>query len=505
MEKKEEMNLNEKEDHELLFFQVPKEEKIEEISIEEEMKKAYIDYAMSVIVSRAIPSVEDGLKPVQRRILYTMYQMGLSHDKPTKKSARIVGECMGKYHPHGDAAIYEALVRMAQPFSTRYVLVEGQGNFGSIDGDMPAAMRYTEAKLSALAEEMLEDIEKKTVKMVPNFDNSLQEPEVLPAKVPNLLINGSQGIAVGMTTNIPPHNLKEVCDAIIAYIKNPKIDIEELMRYIQGPDFPTGGIVYLEGLKEVYETGRGSFIVRGKAHIEESKGREKIIITEVPYQTNKAELIKNIAELAQNRRIEDIADIRDESAKEKVRIVISLRKGANSKLILNKLYNLTNLQVKFNAIILALVEGQPKLLNLKQIIENYVRHRQEIIKKRTHFELNAAKEQAHILEGLLVALKNLDEIVSFIRKSKNITEAMQKLKEKFELSEKQAQAILEMKLSKLTQLEQEKIKKEHEEMKEKIKQLEEILASEQKLLEIVIKELQELKKKYSDERKTKIL
>ncbi|MEM1536129.1 MAG: DNA gyrase subunit A [Candidatus Pacearchaeota archaeon] len=480
-------------------------EKIEETSIEEEMKTAYIDYAMSVIVSRALPSVEDGLKPVQRRILYTMHQMGLQHNKPTKKTARIVGDCMGRYHPHGDIAIYDALVRMAQPFSLRYPLIEGQGNFGSIDGDPPAAMRYTEARLNEIAEEMLQDLDKNTVKMLPNFDNSLFEPEVLPAKIPNLLINGSQGIAVGMMTNIPPHNLTEVCDAIIAYIKNPKIETNELMRYIPGPDFPTAGIVYSEGIEEIYKTGKGSLIIRGRASIEQEKGRERIVISELPYQVNKAEFIESIAKLVQAKKLEDISDIRDESAKGKIRVVITLKKGANSKLILNKLYTLTNLQTKFNVIMLALVGGQPKVLSLKNLIECYVRHRQQVIRRRTQFDLDAAKEQLHLLEGFLVALENLDAIVTFIRKSKNTTEALQGLVEKFKLTHKQAQAILDMKLSRLTLLEQEKIKKEHEETKKKIKELEEILASEQKILEIIKQELQEIKRKYADERRTKIL
>ncbi|MCX8194133.1 MAG: DNA gyrase subunit A [Candidatus Pacearchaeota archaeon] len=482
-----------------------KDEKVEQAKIEEEMKRAYIDYAMSVIVARALPSAEDGLKPVQRRILYAMNLLGMQHNKPTKKTARIVGEVIGKYHPHGDIAVYDALVRMAQNFSLRYPLIEGQGNFGSIDGDPPAAMRYTEARLSAIAEEMLQDIDKKTVKMVPNFDNSLQEPEILPAKLPNLLINGSQGIAVGMMTNIPPHNLNEVADAIVAYIKNPKITIEELMKYIQGPDFPTAASVFSQGIDEVYKTGKGSIIIKGKATIEQKKEREYVVITELPYQTNKAELIKQIAELVRTKKIEDISDIRDESAKDQIRIVLVLRRGANAKLILNKLFKLTPLQTKFNAIMLALVQGRPQILNLKQLIECYVKHRQHVIKRRTQFDLQVAQEHEHILEGLLIALKNLDDVVSLIKKSKGVTEASNGLITKFKLSQKQAQAILEMKLQRLTQLEQEKLKKDFEDTKNKIKELQAILASEQAILDIIKQELQELKRKYGDSRKTQIL
>ncbi|MEM4152780.1 MAG: DNA gyrase subunit A [Candidatus Pacearchaeota archaeon] len=482
-----------------------KEEKVQITRIEEEMKKAYIDYAMSVIVSRALPSAEDGLKPVQRRILYAMNLLGMQHNKPTKKTARIVGEVIGKYHPHGDIAVYDALVRMAQPFSLRYPLIEGQGNFGSIDGDPPAAMRYTEARLSAIAEEMLQDIEKKTVKMLPNFDNTLTEPEILPAKLPNLLINGSQGIAVGMMTSIPPHNLNEVADAIIAYIKNPKISVEELMNYIKGPDFPTGASIFSHGIEEVYKTGKGAIIMKGKATIEQKKDREYIVITEIPYQINKAELIKQIAELVKTKKIEDVADIRDESAKDQIRIVLVLRRGANSKLILNKLFKLTPLQSKFNAIMLALVQGKPQILNLKQLIECYVKHRQYVIKKRTQFDLQLAQEHEHILEGLLVALKNLEDVISLIKKSKGITEALTGLTTKFKLSQKQAQAILDMKLQRLTQLEQDKLKKDFEETKKKIKELEAILANEQAILDIIKHELQELKRKYGDSRRTQIL
>lgn len=477
----------------------------ETVTIEEEMKKSYIDYAMSVIVSRALPCVEDGLKPVQRRILYAMYSIGLLHNKPTRKTARIVGEVLGKYHPHGDIAVYDALVRMAQPFSLRYPLIRGQGNFGSIDGDPPAAQRYTEAKLRAISEEIIQDIEKKTVKMLPNFDNSLEEPEILPGKVPNLLINGSQGIAVGMTTNIPPHNLSEVCDAIIAYLKNEKITIEQLMKYIQGPDFPGAGSIYSDGLYELYKEGRGSFVIKGKATLEEKKGKERIIITELPYQVNKADFIKSIAELVRAKKISDISNIRDESAKDLIRIVIIMKRGANSKLILNRLFKYTTLQTKFNAIMLALVNGQPKILDLHSLIKCYVDYRQNIVKKRTKFELEKAQELLHILDGFLIALKDIDLIIKTIKASKHITDALSKLISKFKLSQKQAQAILDMRLQRLTALEQDKIKKRHIETKTKIKELEEILASPEKLIDLIRKEVLEIKRKYGDERRTRIL
>jgi DNA gyrase subunit A len=489
----------------IIPLDIPKDEKVEESLIEDEMKSSYIDYAMSVIVARAIPSAEDGLKPVQRRILYAMEGLGLEPEKATKKSARIVGDCMGKYHPHGDLAIYDAMVRMAQPFSLRYPLVHGQGNFGSIDGDSPAAMRYTEAKLSKIAMEVLEDLDKETVKFIPNFDNSLKEPEILPAKLPNLLINGSSGIAVGMMTSMPPHNLSEVCDAIVAYIKDKDISIEKLRDIIIGPDFPTFGTIYKEGLKEVYETGRGSFVLRGKAGIETKGDREKIVITELPYQTNKADFITNMAKLVNDKKISDISDIRDESAKEDIRIVILMKRGANSKLVMNRLYKLTGLETKFNCILLALVKNQPKILNLKQLIEVYVQHRQKIVRKRTEFELNQAKERVHILEGLLIALKDLDAVISLIKKSKHVTEATENLMNKYKLSQKQAQAILEMKLQRLTALEQDKIKNEHKQLVERIKELEKILADEKEILEIIRKEVMEIKRKYGDERKTKIL
>lgn len=481
-------------------------EKITKVGIEDEMKKAYIDYAMSVIVSRALPSAEDGLKPVQRRILYTMYQMGLLHNKPTKKTARIVGECMGKYHPHGDAAIYDSLVRMAQPFSFRYCLVEGQGNFGSIDGDPPAAMRYTEARLTALAEEMLQDIEKNTVPMQPNFDNSLKEPAVLPAKLPNLLINGSQGIAVGMATTIPPHNLTEVIDAIIAYIKNPNITVRQLMNYIKGPDFPTYGYVCKEDLTELYERGKGSLTLRGKAYVETlKKGKEAIIISEIPYQVNKAELIKEIAKLVQEKKIEDVSAIRDESAKDKIRIVLILRKNANPELIINKLFKLTQLETKMHCTILALVNGIPKILNLKELISCYVSHRKGVVKRRTQFELEVAQNKEHILLGLTTALKHLDKVIKIIKKSKTVNEAVKTLTKELNLSVRQAQAILDMKLQRLTAIEQEKVRKELKQVKEKISELKRILGSEKEILNVIKRELEEIKRKYGDKRRTKLI
>ncbi|MFH1823478.1 MAG: DNA gyrase subunit A [archaeon] len=498
-------NGNGEEEPELDLFKIPEDEKVEETSIEEEMKNAYIDYAMSVIVSRAIPSAEDGLKPVQRRILFAMSKMGLEYSKPTKKSARIVGDTMGKYHPHGDTAIYDALARMAQDFSLRYPLVKGQGNFGSLDGDPPAAMRYTEAKMTQIAEELLADINKKTVKLIPNFDNTLEEPMVLPGKVPNLLINGAQGIAVGMMTSMPQHNLTEVCNAVEAYIKKNDITIPELMNHIPGPDFPTKGVIYKETLKEVYETGRGNFVIRGKISVEEMKDRARIVISELPYQTNKAELIKSIAKLVNDRRIQDISDIRDESAKEQIRIVVILKRGANAKLIVNKLFSLTGLETKFNCILLALVDNQPRILNLKQLIEVYVKHRQKVVRKRTTFDLNEAKLRAHILEGLLVALKDLDNAITLIKKSKNVTDALENLIKKYKLSQKQSQAILDMKLQRLTALEQDKIKKESQELLEKIKELEKILADEKEIMEIIRKEIMEIRRKYGDERRTKLL
>ena len=474
-----------------------------EAEISKEMKKAYIDYAMSVIIARALPSAEDGLKPVHRRILWTMHQMGLQSNKPTKKSARIVGDTMGKFHPHGDAAIYDAMVRMAQDFSLRYPLIKGQGNFGSMDGDPPAAMRYTEAKMEKIAEELLEDIEKKTVEMRPNFDNSLEEPVVLPAKPPNLLLNGASGIAVGMATNIPPHNLTNTCDAIIAYIDNPNIEIDQLIDIIKAPDFPTGGFVTGE-LKKIYKEGRGRLILRGKTKIEEGK-KQKIVITEIPYQIYKSALVEEIAELVKNRKLPDVSDIRDESAKGKVRIVIELRKSSNPRFTLNRLFKYTKLQTKFDVIMLALVNNQPQQLNLKQIIEVYVNHRRKVIRKRTEFDLDKAEKRLHIVQGLLIAQKNIDEIISIIKKSKSVLNASQTLQKKFNLTQKQAQAILEIRLQQLTSLEFEKLKKEEKNLKQLISELKKILGNEKEILKIIKKELNELKKNYGDERKTTIL
>jgi DNA gyrase subunit A len=470
--------------------------------ISTEMKRSYIDYAMSVIVARALPATEDGLKPVHRRILYAMKLMGLEKGM-TKKCARIVGDTMGKFHPHGDMAIYDALVRMAQDFSLRYTLVHGQGNFGNVDGDNAAASRYTEAKLSKMGVALLEDLDKETVKFIPNFDNSLDEPEILPGKVPNLLINGSSGIAVGMATNIPPHNLVEVCDAISALIDKPGMTTEELMSIVKGPDFPTGGVVVAENLKTLYETGRGGFIIRGKVNTETEKDRETIIISEIPYQVNKSELVKSIAELVRDKKLPDISDIRDESAKGKVRVVIELKKGADSKFTINRLYKSTNLQTKFDAVLIALVNNVPQLLSLKQILQVYVDHRKKMIRNRSKFELKEAEDREHLVQGFLIAIKNIDEIVALIKKSRE--EAAENLMKKFEFSKKQAEAILEMKLRQLTALENEKLKKEEEELKARIKELKEILDDEKLILKLIKKDLSELKKEFGDERKSRLI
>ncbi len=469
-----------------------------------EVKKSYLDYAMSVIVSRAIPSVEDGLKPVQRRILYAMDIMGLKPGSQTKKSARVVGDVIGKFHPHGDIAIYDALVRMAQDFSLRYPLVFGQGNFGSIDADPPAAMRYTEAKLMSIAEELLEDIDKETVKFIPNYDNSLKEPELLPGKLPALLLNGATGIAVGMSTNIPPHNITEVCDAIISYIHNPEITIEKLCDIIKGPDFPTGGSVSGDML-ELYKTGRGRLIMRGKTSVEIIKKKEAVIITEIPYMVNKSTLVTSIADLIQKKKIKDVSDLRDESSKGKIRIVVELRKGANSKFVINSLYKYTRLQDSFNANFLALVGKQPKTLNIKNIIEEYVKHRKLIIINRSKFELKNAKERQEIVEGLLIALKNIDEVISLIKKSKTGIEALEGLVKKFSLTRKQAKAVLETRLQQLTSMEVDKLKKEYLELAETIKELEKILGDIKEILKIIVKEVSELKRKYGDNRATNVL
>ncbi|MBM3247404.1 DNA gyrase subunit A [Candidatus Pacearchaeota archaeon] len=470
--------------------------------ISTEMKRSYIDYAMSVIVARALPSTEDGLKPVHRRILYAMKLLGLEKGM-TKKCARIVGDTMGKFHPHGDMAIYDALVRMAQDFSLRYPLVHGQGNFGSVDGDGAAASRYTEAKLDKMAVELLEDLDKDTVKFVPNFDNSAEEPLLLPGKIPNLLINGSSGIAVGMATNIPPHNLNEICDAIIALIDKPAINTDELMEVVKGPDFPTGGVVVSENLKNLYEAGRGSFVIRGKVSTESEKDRENIIITEIPYQVNKSEMIKQIAELVRDKKLPDISDIRDESSKGKIRVVIELKKGADSKFTINRLYKSTNLQTKFDAVMIALVNGVPQVLSLKKALEVYVDYRRKIIRNRTKYELKEAEEREHLVKGFLVCLKNIDSVVETIKKSRE--EAAENLMKKFDLTKKQADAILEMKLRQLTALEHEKLKKEEQELLEKIKELKEILGDEKLILKLIKKDLAEIKKEFGDERRSRMI
>jgi len=481
-------------------------EKIVPIYIEDEMKDSYISYAMSVIVGRALPDVRDGLKPVHRRILYAMKDLHLEHNKPYKKSARIVGEVLGKYHPHGDVAVYDSLVRMVQDFSLRYPLVDGQGNFGSVDGDPSAAMRYTEARMAFITDWILQDIEKETVKFVPNFDESLKEPVVLPATLPNLLINGASGIAVGMATNIPPHNLLEVVDSVVFLIDNPDAEIKELMKRVKGPDFPTGGIIRgSEGIKEAYTTGRGRVKVYAKACVEEGKGgRESIIITELPYQVNKANLIENIAALVRDRKVEGISDVRDESDKDGMRIVIEPKRGENTQVILNQLYKHTQMKDTFGIIMLALVEGKPKILNLKELLSLYISHRKDIVIKRTRFDLAKAQARAHILEGLKIALKHLNAVIKTIRESKSPEAARNALVKKFGLSEKQAQAILEMQLQRLTALERDKINKEYLELIKKIEYYESILKSERKVLEIIKEEILELKKRFGDERRTEI-
>ncbi|PIZ82668.1 DNA gyrase subunit A [Candidatus Pacearchaeota archaeon CG_4_10_14_0_2_um_filter_05_32_18] len=472
--------------------------------ISSEMQKAYIDYAMSVIVSRALPAVEDGLKPVHRRILYAMDQMGLDKG-PTKKCARIVGDVMGKYHPHGDASIYDALVRMAQDFSLRYPLVHGQGNFGSMDADAAASMRYTEAKLDKIALELLQDLDKETVPFAGNFDNSLKEPLILPGKIPNLLINGSSGIAVGMATNIPPHNLIEVCDAIISLIDKPNSEIKDLLEIIKGPDFPTGGVMVTENLLGMYSTGKGAVTLRGSVKTESGKTKEAVIIEEVPYQINKSELVKQIAELARDKKLADVSDIRDESSKGKVRVVIELRKGVDPKFTINRLYKSTNLQTRFNAAFVALDNGVPKTMNLKQILEAYILHRRKIVRKRSEFDLKKSENRLHIVEGLLIAQKQIDKVIETIKKSKTTLEASENLQKKFDLSKKQAEAILEITLKQLTALEREKLEKEEKDLKEIIKELEVILGDEKEILKIIKRELNELKKNYGDDRRTKVI
>jgi DNA gyrase subunit A len=481
-------------------------ERIVKVNIENQMKTAYIDYSMSVIVSRALPDVRDGLKPVHRRVLFGMLELGLMSNRPYKKSARIVGEVLGKYHPHGDTSVYDAMVRMAQDWSLRYPLVDGQGNFGSMDGDSPAAMRYTEAKLKKIAEEMVADINKDTVDYQLNFDDSLEEPTVLPSRIPNLLVNGASGIAVGMATNIPPHNLTEVIDGIVAYIDNKDITIPELMKFIKGPDFPTGGIIYgYDGVKSAYETGRGRIVLRGEATIEEDdNGKARIIVTSVPYQVNKAEMIKKTADLVNEKKIDGITDIRDESDREGLRIVYELKREAIPNVILNKLYQSTPLQSSFSVNNIALVKGRPIMLNLKDIIRHYVDHRHEILLRKTRFELDEAEKKAHILIGLIKALNHLDEVIALIRASQTPEEAKTGLMEKFELSELQAKAILDMRLQKLTGLEQEKLKDEYAELLKLIESLKEILANEELRMKIIKEEMLEIKEKYGDKTRTEI-
>jgi len=476
------------------------------IRIEDEMKNSYIDYAMSVIVGRALPDIRDGLKPVHRRILYSMYKIGLTPEKSFKKSAHVVGDVLAKYHPHGDSAVYDAMVRMAQDFSTRYPLVNGQGNFGSVDGDSAAAMRYTEVKMAKITNELLDGIEKNTIDYNENYDGSLEEPSVLPSRYPNLLVNGSSGIAVGMATNIPPHNLKEVINGVIAYIENPDIEFAELNKIIKGPDFPTGAIILgKEGIKKAYETGRGVIKIRAKSEIEEMKnGKKRIIVTEIPYMVNKARLIEKIADLVRDKKIDGITDLRDESDRKGMRMVIELRKDVNEQVILNQLYKNTQLQDTFGIIFLAIVNGVPKVLNIKEILKEYVLHQENIIKRRTQYDLDRAEKRAHVVEGLRIAISNIDEVIRTIKKAKNPEEARINLMSKFLLSEIQAQAILDMRLHRLTSLETEKLEEEYKDLIKTIKELKAILGDENKILEIIKKEITDIRDKYSDPRRTMI-
>ena len=484
------------------------QDRILKIDIKQEMQSAYIDYSMSVIVARALPDVRDGFKPVHRRVLFCMHKLGNTSDKPYKKSARIVGDVLGKYHPHGDSSVYFALVRMAQPWSLRYPLVDGQGNFGSVDGDSPAAMRYTEARLSRIAEEMLRDIEKDTVDFTPNFDNTLEEPTVLPTRIPNLLVNGASGIAVGMATNMPPHNLSECIDASVALIDDRELTVEDLMQYIKAPDFPTGGIIYgFAGVKDAFETGRGRIVIRAKAEIEvdSTTGRETIVVSEIPYAVNKSELIKKIADLVEEKRLEGISNINDESDRAGMRIVIEIKRDANASVILNKLFKMTDLQSSFSVNNIALVNGRPQTLNLKQLLEAFVDHRHEVVIRRTRFDLAKAEERAHILEGLIIASDHIDEVVKLIRSSRTREEAKTRLMERFSLSEKQAQAIVDMRLGQLTGLDQDKLRNEYAEVEKMIAYYKEILADESVCMKVVKDELLEIKEKYGDERKTEII
>ncbi|WP_047547626.1 DNA gyrase subunit A [Psychroserpens sp. Hel_I_66] len=480
-------------------------EKLIPINIEDEMKSAYIDYSMSVIVSRALPDVRDGLKPVHRRVLFGMHELGVRSNTAHKKSARIVGEVLGKYHPHGDTSVYDAMVRMAQEWSLRYMLVDGQGNFGSIDGDSPAAMRYTEARMKKISEEMLADIDKETVDHKLNFDDTLQEPTVLPTRIPGLLVNGASGIAVGMATNMPPHNLSEVIDGTIAYIENNDIEIDELIQHVKAPDFPTGGTIYgYDGVREAFKTGRGRIVIRGKARIEEVQGKESIIVTEIPYQVNKADMIKKTADLVNDKKIEGISLIRDESDRNGMRIVYVLKRDAIPNIVLNMLYKYTALQSSFSVNNIALVKGRPELLNLKQMIHYFVEHRHEVVVRRTKYELRKAEERAHILEGLIIASDNIDEVIALIRASSNADEAREKLIERFKLSEIQAKAIVEMRLRQLTGLEQDKLRSEYDELMKTIEDLKDILDKKDRRYEIIKEELQVIKDKYGDERRSQI-
>ncbi|HPF02439.1 MAG TPA: DNA gyrase subunit A [Bacteroidales bacterium] len=482
-------------------------ERVVQVNIEEEMKSAYIDYSMSVIVSRALPDVRDGLKPVHRRVLFGMSELGVLSNRAYKKSARIVGEVLGKYHPHGDSSVYEAMVRMAQEWSLRYPLVDGQGNFGSIDGDSPAAMRYTEARLRRIAEETLADIEKETVDFQPNFDDSLTEPVVLPTRIPNLLVNGTSGIAVGMATNMPPHNLSEIIDATIAYIDNNDITTEEILKYVKGPDFPTGGIIYGEqGIRDACETGRGRIVVRAKTEIEHThSGRECIIVTEIPYMVNKAEMIRKIADLINEKRLEGISYINDESDRNGMRIVIILKKDATANVVLNHLFKYSSLQTTFNVNNIALVKGRPRTLSTRDLIRHFVNHRHDVIMRRTRFELDQAEKRAHILEGLIIASDNIDEVIALIKSSKNPDEAREKLMERFSLTEIQARAIVEMRLRQLTGLEQDKLRAEYKEIMDLIEYLRSVLASTELQMKIIKDELSEIKEKYGDSRRTEII
>ena len=482
-------------------------ERLTDINLEEEMRKSFISYAMAVIINRALPDVRDGLKPVHRRILYAMHELGMTPDKPFRKSARIVGDVLGKYHPHGDSAVYDAMVRLAQDFSTRYLLIDGQGNFGSVDGDDPAAMRYTEARLSKIAMELIRDLDKETVDFYPNFDETLMQPDALPSRYPNLLVNGSSGIAVGMATNIPPHNLGEVIDGLIHLIHHPDCTVPELMEYVVGPDFPTGGtILGKSGIYEAYTTGRGRITMRSKTEIEPmSANRSRILVTEIPYMVNKARLIEKMAELVHEKRLDGISDIRDESDRNGMRIVVELKKDVNAGVVLNYLYKHTQLQDTFGAIMLALVDGEPKLLTLKQMLAHYLNHQKDVITRRTRYELEKAEQRAHILEGLLIALDAIDEVVSIIRSSKNVAEARPRLMERFGLSEKQAQAILDMRLSRLTGLERERLQEELSGLLKTIEHLRNILANEAMVLDIIKQESLEIKNRFADPRRTELV